>query len=99
MAVSIDADALRRELARRGISQAELAGRAGVSAATLSHLCTGRRASLRVVRLLAKTLDTIPVLPGVDAIVATKGTNAPPRSSGRASTEEMGDAAANLASS
>ena len=65
---AVRADALRLELARRGLSQAEFAALAGVTEATVSHAATGRRVSMGTVRKLAKALAMTPALAGADAL-------------------------------
>ena len=70
--VALDADGLRREMARRGLTGAEFAAIAGVSPATVSHAMTGRLVDHGTVRKLARALTITPLMPGADAIVATK---------------------------
>jgi len=86
MRTKLDPDGLRRELARRGLNQAELAAIAGVSETTLSHAMS-RPVAWTTVRKLARALTVTPLLPGIDAIIPAK-TNAQPMESGRAFTEE-----------
>ena len=70
MTTRIDASALRRELARRGLTQAEMARLAGVSEATLSHAAGGRAVSIQTVRKLAVAIVRTPVMPGATLLVA-----------------------------
>jgi transcriptional regulator with XRE-family HTH domain len=73
MSVTIDADALRRELARRGLTAADFARLSRVSPATLSHALCGRSLSVSTVRCFARALTSAPVLDGADAILAVPG--------------------------
>ena len=61
MGVTIDAQRLRRELARRGLTSVELAAMSHVSAATLSHALSGRAVSPRTLRAIASALQQVPV--------------------------------------
>lgn len=72
MRVALDVDALRREMARRGLTGAELAAIAGVSAATVSHAQTGRMVDHGTMRKLARALTLTPVMPGIDSLIPTK---------------------------
>jgi transcriptional regulator with XRE-family HTH domain len=69
--VSIDSDALRRELARRGLTQAEFSRLAVISEATISHAAGGKAVSIQTVRKLAVALIRAPVMPGADALLAS----------------------------
>ena len=73
----IDPDGLRRELAMRGMTQAELAAAAGVSEATVSHAMVGRQVDYRTLRKFARALTVTPVLPGADAILAHRLATSP----------------------
>lgn len=73
MRTAIDADALRRELGRRGMTQAQLAAVAGLSEATVSHAMVGRRIAWTTIRKMARALTAIPTLPGADVLVPVKG--------------------------
>jgi transcriptional regulator with XRE-family HTH domain len=72
MRVALDADALRREMGRRGLTGAEFAAVAGLSAATLSHAMTGRQVDHGTLRKLARALTLTPVMPGIDSLIPTK---------------------------
>ena len=72
MRVALDVDALRREMARRGLTGAELAAIAGVSAATVSHAQTGRMIDHGTIRKLGRALTLTPVIPGIDSLIPTK---------------------------
>ena len=72
MRTALDVDGLRRELARRGMTAAELAQVAGLSEATISHGMNHHRVSFTTVRKLARALMVTPILPGADAIIAGK---------------------------
>lgn len=69
MNLVINADVLRRELFRRGLSAAALARAAGISRATVSAACAGNRVSPMTVRRIAKALATAPVLPDIDHLL------------------------------
>jgi transcriptional regulator with XRE-family HTH domain len=69
---AIDVEALRRELGRRGMTQAELATVAGVSQATVSHAMVGRNIAWTTLRKLAKALTMTPTMPGADLLVPAK---------------------------
>jgi transcriptional regulator with XRE-family HTH domain len=76
MRTVLDADGLRRELARRGMTQAELALVSGLSEVTVSHVMTGKKVAWTTVRKLARGLTVTPCLPGVDALILQKTTGA-----------------------
>jgi transcriptional regulator with XRE-family HTH domain len=59
--VLVSIAALRRELALRGLSQADLAVAANVSPTTITAIMKGRRVAPRVVRKISKALDAEPV--------------------------------------
>ena len=73
MRTAIDSEALRRELGRRGMTQAELATVAGLSEATVSHAMVGRRIAWTTIRKMARALTAIPTLPGAEVLVPAKG--------------------------
>jgi len=66
----LDVDGLRRELAIRGMSQAQLAAVAGVTEATVSHAMVGRQVDYRTLRKFARAITVTPVLPGTEGIIA-----------------------------
>lgn len=72
MRVQLDGAGLRRELARRGMTQAELAKAAGVTEPTVSHAIAGKMVSYLTIRKLARALTVTPVLPGTDGIILEK---------------------------
>ncbi len=69
MTVIIDTEALRHELARRGLTAADFARISRVSPATLSHAFGGRRLAMGTVRSFTKALAAAPVLDSADAIL------------------------------
>lgn len=71
MTVIIDTEALRHELARRGLTAADFSRISRVSPASLSHAFGGRRLAMGTVRSFAKALNAAPVLDGADAILTT----------------------------
>jgi transcriptional regulator with XRE-family HTH domain len=56
----IDTSGPRRELARRGMTQAELASIAGVSEPTVCHAMAGRMVSYLTIRKFARALTVTP---------------------------------------
>jgi transcriptional regulator with XRE-family HTH domain len=72
MRAALDVDALRREMARRGLTGAELAAIAGVSAATVSHAQTGRMIDHGTIRKLGRALTVTPIIPGIDSLIPRK---------------------------
>ena len=67
--MQLDIDGLRRELALRGMTQAELAAAAGVTAATISHCLAGRSVNYLTLRKLARAMTVTPVLAGAQTLV------------------------------
>jgi transcriptional regulator with XRE-family HTH domain len=68
--IRLDPEGLRRELARRGMTQTELAAAAGLTQATVSHAATGQTIDHTTLRKLAHTLAVTPPLNGADLIIA-----------------------------
>lgn len=60
MGVVIHAPELRRQLARRGLTGADLAALSRLSEATVSHALSGRPISPRSLRAIAIALDEAP---------------------------------------
>jgi transcriptional regulator with XRE-family HTH domain len=77
MGIPIDDQALRQELARRGLTGDQFARLAQVTPATVSHALNHHRVGLGTVRRFARALTLAPVLPGVDAFVPTRDPTAP----------------------
>jgi DNA-binding Xre family transcriptional regulator len=71
MRIAIASESLRRELGRRGMTQAQLAASAGVSEATVSHAMVGRGIACTTLRKLAGALTVTATLPGADLLVPT----------------------------
>jgi transcriptional regulator with XRE-family HTH domain len=69
---AVDSDGLRREMARKGLTGAELASLAGVTGATVSHALGGRRVSYLTIRALARALTLTPDMPMADVLFPTK---------------------------
>jgi transcriptional regulator with XRE-family HTH domain len=67
--VEVDADELLREMRRLGITGAELARRAKVSPATVSHALNGRRIHPAKLRAIRAALNEIKPVPGWDNLV------------------------------
>jgi DNA-binding Xre family transcriptional regulator len=77
MRVALDVGALRREMALRALTGAELASIAGISEATVSHMVNAHRVEHGTVRKVCRALMLTPVVPGADAIIAMGVTAAP----------------------
>jgi transcriptional regulator with XRE-family HTH domain len=69
VSVVIQAERLRAEMVRRGLSARELARAAGVSAPTVGTALAGRPIATRSLQLIAETLGRIPPLAVVDALL------------------------------
>jgi transcriptional regulator with XRE-family HTH domain len=72
MRALLDAAGLRYALATRGMTQAELAATAGLTAATVSRCVNGHLANYTTIRKLARALTITPCLLGSDGIIATQ---------------------------
>ncbi len=68
--VRIDAAKLRHAMRIRGLTGTELARRAGVSQATISHTINGRRIHPGTLRAINAALHSVPPLEDVEALVA-----------------------------
>ena len=69
MSVGIDPDVLRREMARRGWRNTDLARAARISDATVSAACAGKPVSAVTLKLIAEALATAPALIYVDRLL------------------------------
>ena len=69
MSVTLAADRLRFEIARRGWSNSDLARAAGVSAATVTTATAGRPVSSNTLRKIAVALAAAAPVSGVDDIL------------------------------
>ena len=69
MNTAVDAAALRRELARRGLSAADIAHRAGISAPTLSRALAGKPIANRSLAALARAVADVPLIAGLDDLL------------------------------
>ena len=67
--VAVNSAALRRQMRERGLTGAELARRARVSAATVSHALNGRRIHPAKFRAIAAELHKVEPVPGTDGLV------------------------------
>ena len=65
----VDADRLRRELARRNLTATELADRARMTAATVSRAMRGRYVNQRTPAQIATALLAVPVVEGIDLLL------------------------------
>lgn len=70
MSVVVSADRLRHEMARRGLSQADLAALARVAPATITHAVHGRPLAAATVAMIARGLVRAEVVDGVDSLLA-----------------------------
>ncbi|MGH7882272.1 MAG: helix-turn-helix domain-containing protein [Candidatus Dormibacteraceae bacterium] len=68
--VKVHVNQLRREMYLRGFSGSELARKAGVSQATVSHALNGRRILPAKLRALAAALIKVELIPGIDGFIA-----------------------------
>jgi transcriptional regulator with XRE-family HTH domain len=71
MGVSIDADRLRQEMARRGLDGQQLATLARVTPATISHALNRRRLGLTTLRAIARVLAATAPLEGAEFLAPT----------------------------
>lgn len=69
MGVSINADALGRELLRRGWTSRDLAKAAGLCDATISMARSGRPVAAHTIRRIAAALAKVPPLDEVDSLL------------------------------
>jgi len=69
MRVLIDGAALRRELARRGWCQRDLAARAGLSCPTVSAAIAGRAVNPQTLKLIANAIVLAEPIDGIDALL------------------------------
>lgn len=69
MAWCVDGTELRRQLVIRGLSGADLARLARVSAPTVSQAVNGRPISPRTLKAIAAVLEGVPVLPGTVGLI------------------------------
>jgi len=67
--VSINANRLRQELARRGLSSRELARHAKLSVLTVRSALAGRRIAPASLKQIAESLERIPVLAVADDLL------------------------------
>jgi transcriptional regulator with XRE-family HTH domain len=68
--IDVNIAAITRERGRRGWTASELAGRAGVSAQTLSNIAHTGRCSPGVLRAIARAFAKATPEPGVDILLA-----------------------------
>lgn len=73
--VSIDVPRLDYEMARRAITQRQLARQAGVPEVTLSRARHGRRVTNSTLRRLSTALLQIPLMVGADLLIAPPARN------------------------
>jgi transcriptional regulator with XRE-family HTH domain len=69
---SFKSDVLRLEIARRGLTQAQLAAMCGVAEETISRAVHGKPASATTTRAIVSALAETPVLVHADLIEAGK---------------------------
>jgi transcriptional regulator with XRE-family HTH domain len=75
--VEVDADELLREMRRLGITGAELARRAKVSPATVSHALNGRRIHPAKLRAILAALNEMKPMPGWDNLLRKQPADRP----------------------
>jgi transcriptional regulator with XRE-family HTH domain len=90
----LDAARFRRELAIRGISAGTVARVAGVAPNTITRCANGAPISIGTLRAIARALQSLPVLQGVDQLLAVETRNAAVL--GTAAFAENSNAAADL---
>ena len=71
MRTTLDAPALQRELALRGMTGTDLARAAGLSRVTVSHALNGGQIETATLRKLARALTAAPPMAGASEIVGT----------------------------
>jgi transcriptional regulator with XRE-family HTH domain len=72
MRAVIDSAGLRRAMALRGQTGAELARESGLTEATISHILSGRFASPTTIRKVARALTLCPTLPGAEGVIGSQ---------------------------
>jgi hypothetical protein len=72
--VAVNAAELRHQMRVRGLTGAELARRANVSPATISHALNGRRIHPAKFRKIAMELHKAEPMPGVEMLIQRDGT-------------------------
>jgi transcriptional regulator with XRE-family HTH domain len=72
LVLQVDADRLRYEAGRRGLSQRQLAKLAGLSEPALSRIMNGQAARPSTIRLIAGVLVATPVIKGVELVVGER---------------------------
>jgi transcriptional regulator with XRE-family HTH domain len=73
MSVGIDAERLKYEMARRGLSASELARAARLSPQTVGAALAGREISSSSLRLIGSALGDSPIIAVIDALLRPKG--------------------------
>jgi len=68
--VTVNASRLKSELARRGLTQAEFAVRAGVVPNTVSNVMTGKPVTQAVLHRMVIALQNTPVISQIDDLIA-----------------------------
>jgi transcriptional regulator with XRE-family HTH domain len=89
----VDAARFRRELYIRGITAGTVARVAGVAPNTISRILAGAPITVATLRAVAKALDSLPVLHGVDELLAVGTRNAAIVGTTAAFAEDRGAAA------
>jgi transcriptional regulator with XRE-family HTH domain len=72
----LDGARFRREMARRGASARDVSRVSGVAPNTLTRCLAGAPITVATLRAVAKALDSLPVLHGVDELLAVETRNA-----------------------
>ena len=76
MKATLDTAGFRRELARRGLTQTEFAGLAGVTPVTVSSAMAGGRVRETTIRKFARVLATTTPLAGTEGLIGTQRSDA-----------------------
>ena len=66
----------RREMAIRGVTSGTVAATAGIAPNTVSRILAGQPISIGTLRAIARALQSLPVLRGIDELLAAETRNA-----------------------
>ena len=69
MSVQINGQRLKAEIARRGLTQAEFAARAGVVPNTITNVMNGKPVHQVVLHKMALALQNTPIVAQIDALI------------------------------
>jgi transcriptional regulator with XRE-family HTH domain len=71
MSIQINGPRLKAEIARRGLTQAEFAARAGIVPNTITNVMNGKPVQQFILQRIAVALQNTPVLEQLDALIAS----------------------------